>query len=173
MSHLLTLIPDCFEFVRVGGELSGQVDMRGSPRFADLVCSEAAASVVHYRVRGILHEGKPFLEVAASGRLMLSCQRCLGVLEYDVDTVGRLLLVEPGQPLPDDELEEDAFDAVHAVRNFDVVEAVEEELLLALPLAPMHVDCGVPTAKQVGDVKKSPFAGLENLRIQGKGDGKN
>lgn len=166
MSHQLRVIPDPFEFARVGGEIAGEIDAGSLSRFAGLLRADGGASSVQYRLNGAMRDGKAFLDFSISAQLMLTCQRCLGVLECPVEVENSLLLVKPEEALPDEELEDDGFDPVHAGRNFDVLEALEEELLLALPLAPTHSDCSVPVAEASGD-DRSPFAALKNLRIQG------
>ena len=43
---------------------------------------------------------------------------------------------------------------------------IEEELLLALPLAPTHENCSMPAAQENGD-ERSPFAALKGLKPRG------
>lgn len=172
MSHQLKLIPDPIRFACDGGELSGEVGAETLPRLADQLRTEGGSSMVRYRITGCLRDGKPFLIVHVSALLKLTCQRCLSVLACPVETEGRLLLVKVGNPLPDSDLEEDDFDPIHAERDFDVVDAVEEELLLALPLAPTHPDCSAPVAAEPGG-KQSAFAALSNFRAQGRSDSQN
>jgi hypothetical protein len=45
-------------------------------------------------------------------------------------------------------------------------ETIEEELLLALPLAPTHENCSMPAAQENGD-ERSPFAALKGLKPRG------
>jgi uncharacterized protein len=44
--------------------------------------------------------------------LVLECQRCLEALVWPCDVQNRLLLLRSGDPLPEDELENDAVDAL-------------------------------------------------------------
>jgi uncharacterized protein len=81
-----------------------------------------------------------------------------------------LLPVRAGQDLPEDELENDEVDAVEVDGNdgFDVLSLVEDEIILALPIAPRHADCGMPKIETNGDVYgQSPFAALVGLRGKG------
>ncbi|MBB4010888.1 uncharacterized metal-binding protein YceD (DUF177 family) [Niveibacterium umoris] len=79
----------------------------------------------------------------------------------------RFLLVPPGEVIPDDELEEDSFDAIAAERNLDVLALIEDELLLALPISPRHEVCDTPQPRERDD-SASPFAALASLRGAGK-----
>lgn len=166
MSHQPKLIPDPFEFARREDALRGELDARNLPRVQDVLRKTEEVQPVSYALRGYRLEGKSYLAVEASAELLMQCQRCLGDVRCTVEVDTRLLLVPRGEPLPDDELEDDDFDPVHAWRDFDVLAAVEEELLLALPLAPTHEDCSVPVAKGNGD-DASPFAALRGFKASG------
>ncbi|MEN3110101.1 YceD family protein [Uliginosibacterium paludis] len=119
-----------------------------------------------YELHGFRQGDKSYLDIHATAVLPMTCQRCLGEVACTVEGSARLLLVPPGEALPDDGLEEDDFDPVHVWRDFNVLDAVEEELLLALPLAPTHDDCRMPVARENGD-DSSPFAVLKGLRTPG------
>jgi uncharacterized protein len=168
MPHQLRYITDPFEFARAREHISGELDLDVLPRLTDVV-RPGSGLVVRYQVSGAERSGKPFLDLVISAELIMTCQRCLQPLECRTESEGSLLLVRTDKDLPDDALEEDDFDPVHAGRDFDVFAAVEEELLLALPLAPMHDDCEMPVAEESGG-EQSPFAALKSLKIQGGGE---
>ncbi len=82
--------------------------------------------------------GFPELVCQVSGILPLSCQRCLSLLDWDVALDFRLAIVAAESDL--DHVTE-RFDAVVADEHgFSLVEAVTDELLGSLPLAPTHSD---------------------------------
>ncbi len=108
-------------------------------------------------------EGKFFLVLQLTGRLGLRCQRCLEVVMEPLNIASRLLLVAPGQPWPDDELVEDGFDAIEAGKEMALLPMIEEEVLLALPVAPMHEICELPVARHEKN-EPSPFAVLAKLK---------
>ena len=166
MSHQSRVIPDPFEFARRGEDLRGELDARGLPRLATHIQDSGAGQRVDYVLTGRRVEGKSFLDIVATADLNMQCQRCLGDVRCAVEAKSSLLLVPQGEKLPDEGLEEDDFDPVHARRDFDVLGAVEEELLLALPLAPTHDDCNLPAARENGD-ERSPFAVLKGLKPSG------
>ena len=163
MSHQLRLISDPFEFARRGDTLRGELDARCLPRLASQLRDLGEEQKVRFELSGCKVGEKCFIDVLATASLVLPCQRCLGVVSQVVQAESRLLLVPRDEALPDEDLEEDGFDPVHAGRDFDVFEAVEEELLLALPLAPRHDDCSVPAAGDMDD-ESSPFAVLKGLK---------
>ena len=60
-------------------------------------------------------------------------------------------------------LEDDTRDFLPVERELDVVEVVEDEILLALPVAPRHEKCGLPGAADAGE-RINPFAKLAGLK---------
>lgn len=167
MSHQTKVIPDPFEFARRSDVLKGELDARSLPRVLESVRDVGVQQLVRYALTGFRLEGKSYLDVQATADLSFLCPRCLGDVRCTVEAQSRLLLVPKNEALPDEALEVDEFDPVHAGRDFDVLGAVEEELLLALPLAPTHENCSVPAARENGD-DGSPFAVLRGLKTSGK-----
>lgn len=163
MSHQPHVISDPFEFARRGNTQEGELDARDLPRLADSLSGAETVQPVRYELSGFVRDDKCFLAVVASANLTMQCQRCLGEVECLVEVDSRLLLVPKTEDLPDEGLEEDDFDPIHAGHDLSVLGTVEEELLLALPLAPTHENCSVPAAKGDGD-ERSPFAALKGFK---------
>ena len=69
----------------------------------------------------------------------------------------------PGREWPEEELEDDSFDAIEASNEMQVGSLIEDEVLLALPLSPRHDVCGLPRMKDDRQ-DASPFAVLRNLK---------
>lgn len=160
MSHRM-ILPDPLEFARRGESLSGEVALAALPRLADVLA--APSGVARFEVRGESMGRDRFLLLAIVAEPKLRCQRCLGSMGWPLTLDSRLLLVPPGQSLPDDELEDDSSDPIVAERDLDVFALVEEELLLGLPIAPRHKVCETPHGHEQ-DEKASPFAVLARLR---------
>jgi uncharacterized protein len=119
---------------------------------------------VTFRLRGFKGErGEPMLQLEISGLLPLVCQRCLDAVPYDLDVDSQLELVPEGAELSEDELEDDTRDFLPVERELDVAELVEDEILLALPVAPRHEKCGLPGAADAGE-RINPFAALSGLK---------
>jgi len=103
------------------------------------------------------------LHLTVSGTIPLACQRCLEAVPFDLDVDSRLELVPASAELSQDELEDDTRDFLPVERELDVVELVEDEILLALPVAPRHEKCGLPGAANAGE-RINPFAKLSGLK---------
>ncbi|WP_428828056.1 YceD family protein [Azonexus sp. IMCC34842] len=103
------------------------------------------------------------LHLEVSGVIPLACQRCLNAVPHELDVDSLLELVPEGADLSQDELEDDTRDFLPVARELDVVELVEDEILLALPVAPRHEKCGLPGAADAGE-RVRPFATLAGLK---------
>ncbi len=156
------MVVDGLEFARDGRRLAGRVSVGSLPRLIDVLADssgEIAWEVCGERDR----EGKSFLVLRLAGEVGLRCQRCLDKVAEALSIESRLLLVPPGQPWPDEELTEDGFDAVEAGKEMALLPMIEEEVLLALPIAPMHESCE-PPAPATEEQAPSPFAVLAKLK---------
>ena len=155
-------VVDSLVFASVAGRLSGTITIATLGRIADSLASEAGS--LDCVVQGeIDQDGNSFLLLAVAGTLQLRCQRCLESMVLALRIDKRLLLVAPGGMWPDDELENDEFDAIDASKTMMLLPLVEEEVLLALPIAPRHEICE-PPAVMDKDRKPSAFAGLAQFR---------
>lgn len=108
-------------------------------------------------------EGKLYVDLQIQGDLVLQCQRCLEALTWSCDVQNRLLLLGPGEQVPEDELENDDADAIELEARTNLLELIEDEVILALPIVPRHENCETPAGAGV-DEDISPFAVLRNLR---------
>lgn len=155
-------ITDAFVFAREGRVLEGMLPLAALERLHDLVVE--VAGEVHFRLRGFKgSRGEPMLEVQVSGTVPLACQRCLQAISFDLEVDNRLELVPEGADLSQDELEDDTRDFLPVVRELDVLELVEDEILLSLPVAPRHEKCGLPGASESGE-RPNPFAALAGFK---------
>lgn len=115
--------------------------------------------------------GIAWMEGYLTGTLSLCCQRCMQQLLMPIDVTFKLAMIESeseierlGEQYEPLLLEDDSL--------VSVVELVEDELLLALPIVPKHdtVECnaGEEIVEQVVEVKpepkKNPFAVLADLK---------
>lgn len=152
-------VVDALEFAARRRVAEGVVPVAALARLADVADGDALAC----RVEGERdEEGKSWLRLDISGRLVMVCQRCLGAMEFPLRVENRLLLVPPGQPWPEDELSEDGYDAVAAEKEMALLPLIEEEILLALPIAPRHEACEIPALAAGQEL--SPFAVLAKFR---------
>lgn len=158
----LPAVLDGLAFAGEGGVIAGLVPIPAMPRLAEMLASPEGR--LECRIEGQRDgEGKSWLKLGISGEVSLVCQRCLSALAWPLRLESRLLLVAPGQAWPEDELVEDSFDAIPAEKEMALLPLIEEEVLLALPIAPRHETCG-PSAPVVVENEPSPFAALAKLK---------
>lgn len=159
---------DSLDFARNGKHLSGDVPIADLPRLLDAL--ETPRGVLHYTVQGgVDKQGMQFLDVGVVGLCRLRCQRCLDGLDYPVRLDTRLLLRDqPGLDALDDEAgnEEEGFDSILADTHLNVLDMLEEEILLSLPIAPKHElgACQATDGKNTRLDEQNPFAVLAKLK---------
>ena len=119
-------------------------------------------------------EGRATIEVRVEGAVFLACQRCLKPCACAVNEEASLVVVAddtnevPGgyEPLLGD------------AERLSVVEVIEEQVLLGLPLVPMHAtaaECGAAAAALAAvedepavEETQRPFANLRELLEKGQ-----
>ena len=75
------------------------------------------------------------------GVLPLVCQRCLGPLEHPVHIEVLLLLAATQDEVDAAPVEAEGPDSIVAGREMPVLSLVEDEVVLAIPIAPRHPAC--------------------------------
>lgn len=166
-------------FAQKGGQLLGEERLAHFERLIAETHGVGAESRVHFCARGELRVGadgaqQVWMHLSAQAVLALTCQRCLGPTEVPVEFAREFRFVaNEDQAAAEDEICEE--DVLVISRAFDLLELVEDELLMALPIAPMHGVCPVPVRFQAvdsdfdldKDEKPNPFAVLQQLKRNG------
>lgn len=159
------VVINSIEFARNGESLHGRVAVEKLERLRDSVFS--SQGVLDYVLTGRRDEnGRLYLGCVVTGELQLECQRCLEAMSYPVNVESVLELVEDESVQLD---EESLVDVIKANPRFDVLGLVEDEVLLALPMAPMHEsqDCKMKSgAAQADSGKQNAFSALAALKTQ-------
>lgn len=156
------MVVDPFDFARNGRRFEKSLAVSAFPRLAGEAAREDG--ILRVELQGEQgRDGKFYLLLRVNGSLWLHCQRCLEPMEWLCAVAARWLLVPKGQSIPEEELEEESFDAVEVESRQDLMVLVEDEVLLALPVSLRHEICVAPSSVE-GDSKESPFAGLASLR---------
>jgi uncharacterized protein len=149
---------DGLAFARSAGALKGRLGIESLPRLARSGCS---SSVLDFVLVGEINErGKPGVRLAVDGSVRLECQRCLGDIDFPLRLEVRLeLAASEAEALA----AEDDVDRVVAGREMSVAALVEEEVILALPMAPKHAQCRVAAGAERG-AEPSAFQALGALK---------
>lgn len=148
---------DGLQFARERGQCSGRLTIESLSR---LVESGATSAAVEYVLAGDENaEGRPCLRIDVDGTLELICQRCLEAVEHRVEISGELELATEQRAI---DTAEDDVDRVLTGRAMDIRMLIEDELILDLPMIPMHEHCAAAEAGK--SACPSPFASLAALK---------
>jgi uncharacterized protein len=167
---------DVQAFAKAGGVLSGQSSLSEYGRLLDETGRQGAERVVHWQVQGAMRLdasgfSQVWLHLDARVNLPLTCQRCLEAADIDVvvDRDFRFVPTEEQAEAEDEEAEEDV---LALSRDLDLQVLIEDELLMALPLVPLHDTCPTPVKLSAQDAdfdaaeaaKPNPFAVLAGFK---------
>jgi uncharacterized protein len=166
---------DVQRFAEDGGAIDAATPVRSLQRLR-AETEGGDARTVQWRARGELRNPRHiapevWVHLEAEAALPLVCQRCLGPVEVKVgfERSFRFVADEATAAAQDDAAEEEV---LALSRSFDLVELVEDELLMDLPVAPRHETCPQPVKMSVSDAdfeaaeaaRENPFAVLGRLK---------
>ena len=170
-----SLCVDIAAFAKQGGEASGVWPLAA----LDRLCSEthadakpAAGDQIEWRATGEIRarrgaEPQIWLHLACDARLGLVCQRCLQPVDTAVQAQRSFQFVA-GEALAADIDADSEEDVLALSRTLNLIELIEDELLLALPLVPRHPSCPQPLKPpqdaEPFDERANPFAVLGELK---------
>jgi uncharacterized protein len=125
-------------------------------------------------VRGTVRFGQQsgfaVAELSFAGTATVQCQRCMQPMELPLEGTARVALI--GAEADAARVPQELEPVLAPDGRISAAELVEEELLLALPIVPLHEelrDCAVPPSaplaaeSQPEHVTQRPFAGLAEL----------
>ncbi len=176
---------DAAAFAQADAVIEGQTALAELARLAeDLHLPDDAPIQGHvaWTLRGELREPRVgqqpdvWLHLQAKAVVPLTCQRCLGPVDtpIEVDRWFRFVADEAAAEAQDDDCEEDL---LALEPRPDMLAVLEDELLMSLPLVPMHETCpeSVPLIDVAPDTEAQPerphpFAQLARLRGKGPGE---
>lgn len=173
---------DVSAFARAGASLQADEPLTGFARLIEELHPnfvDAGALSVSWAVQGELRPaakgGSPevWLHLRAASTVPLTCQRCLGPVDLllQVNRWFRFVADEATAAAEDDDCEEDL---LPLEPRPNLHELLEDELLMEMPIVPMHETCPVHVPMQVADPevaaddlepqRRNPFAELAKLK---------
>lgn len=163
-------------FAKAGGNIAGCETLARFERLLEEAQGAGAQNPVRFTATGMTRPNgatseQVWLILSAEVALPQTCQRCLGPVDVPVhfEREFRFVVSEEVAEVEDEESEEDV---LVLSRDFNLLELVEDELLMALPVVPKHDVCPGAVKLQVADPdfaedeqeKPNPFAVLEQLK---------
>lgn len=152
-------------------EFSGTLDLAGMQRLKGLL-SKNSGSVIFK----LQFDKDEFDRIHVSGEyktvLWMQCQRCLLPVEVGIDRAVNVTLVTDEDEAA--RISRDIEPLVLTAKKLSLLAFFEDELLLALPLAPIHdtEDCHVKQTNETenrGETQR-PFAILKDLKLNNSND---
>jgi uncharacterized protein len=167
---MLMELPATFDPFRAasGAEvLSGQISAGKFGRLESSVLSIVDDSVSIDLRFGSKPGTKAYLQGTVHVRVELECQRCLGPMAYDLEANIKLAFVR--NESEQEGLPEDLEPLLVEGEGVDLTALIEDELILALPLVPMHPELcrqwqDEEAAEEAEPKKENPFAVLAQLK---------
>ena len=163
-------------FAKAAAALRGVEKLSHFSRLMEESDAAALHTEVHFQAQGEMRPDSAgvlacWVRLQAQTRLPMVCQRCLGPVEMEVqcDRTFRFVATEALAEVEDENSEEDV---LVISKHFDLLSLVEDELLMALPVAPKHSICPQAVTLSVADAdfiavdaeKPNPFAVLGQLK---------
>jgi len=161
---------DNLAFAARGERLQAKLPLSDFPRLSELIASQQTKATtpvgeIEFTLEGEKNVlGQCFLHLTLNASLVTSCQRCLAEMSLALTlNFDYLISNVDADTLEDVEAEVgDDFDIQEISQAMDVKLLVEDEVILALPIAPTHEDDCAPVTMQSGE-KPNPFAALKGL----------
>ena len=159
---------DAFEFSRLKEQAEGELAVADMARLAGETADRSGA-LKWSLIGGTDKVGHPQLKLSVSGQVNLVCQRCLTAMPFEVSSESVLVLAkdEESADAIEELLNDESIDVIVGEAEFNVSYLIEDEALLALPVAPKHDVCPAQAVAESGAAateKVSPFSVLKNLK---------
>ncbi len=153
------LVIDSISFAKKSESLRGKIAISRLERMGKSLASTQGE--IEFQLDGELDgQRRPNLRLSISGQVQLTCQRCLTDFTFPLALENRLVLVARESELPEIEDEDLEADFLVADGKLNVRDLIEDEIILSLPLAPMHSDECVEIRNSAEKNAATPFAKL-------------
>jgi uncharacterized protein len=143
----------------------GFIPLVDFPRLSAESASVSSGDGFDCKIRSWHHDNRSLMEVRIRGRMAIACQRCLDPLGLELEIYKTYVFLRTEGEADEFPLDRDDEEAMVASTHFNLLEAIEDEILLELPHAPKH-PAGQCQLRSLGaDLEKeNPFKVLKNLK---------
>ena len=157
---------------------AGFLSISDLPRLAEEASTVVSGDGFHWELETHFEdssgaEPRQILNLGLEGRLHLICQRCLQDCAIDLDEKRRFILVSTEEEAEDFPLEDEEQEPLVVSQQFNLLETIEDEVLLSIPLIPKHPEgfCephasvfGVEDDEEAPVERENPFNILKNMK---------
>jgi uncharacterized protein len=148
------------------------------PRVAEEVSAVIGGDGFHWDVQTHFEpspgsDPHQIMDLGLKGRLHLTCQRCLQGCAVDLDEKRRFIFLATESQADDYPVEDEDQEPLVASQQFNLLETIEDEILLSIPLIPKHPEgfcephASVFEEEGEGDApaeRENPFNILKNMK---------
>ena len=143
----------------------GFIQLADFPRLSAESASVSPGDGFNCQIVGWHRDDRSFMEVKIQGRMAIACQRCLDPLELGLEIQKTYVFLRTEEEADQFPMDRDDEEAMVASTHFNLLEAIEDEILLALPNAPKHTVGQCQLRPVEADLEKpNPFKVLKNLK---------
>lgn len=179
---------DVAAFARDGQPLQDELRHKDLPRLQNAQMAPGSATdtpALRWKAQGELRPvrgGEPqcWLHLSVQTEVRLQCQRCLDALTLPIDLERHFQFVADEALAAELDGDNDDADILVLDRTLNLLELIEDEVLLDLPIVPMHEECPAPLPMPPDDSLEDlgtdaqqphPFAALAALKAKPSGKG--
>ena len=151
------------DFAARNQTLKGEILLDQMQRLNELLapCEPESKSRVIFNLTGVSKKHQlPSLHLQLEASLPMCCQRCLEVMEVPIKLAFEYVVCAE---MPESIDEVDDVDWVEPSHHMDLVTLIEDELLVALPIAPLHSGECKQLKLESGE-RVNPFSVLKQLK---------
>ena len=157
---------------------AGFLSIPDLPRLANEASTVAAGDGFEWEIETYFEdspgsEPHQIMNLGLKGRIHLVCQRCLQDCAIDLAEKRRFVLVTTDEEADEYPIEDEEQEPLVVNQHFNLLETIEDEVLLSLPLIPKHPDgfCephsstfGVESDEDALNERDNPFNILKNMK---------
>ena len=157
---------------------AGFLSIPDLPRLANEASTVAAGDGFEWEIETYFEdspgsEPHQIMNLGLKGRIHLVCQRCLQDCAIDLTEKRRFVLVTTDEEADEYPIEDEEQEPLVVNQHFNLLETIEDEVLLSLPLIPKHPDgfCephsstfGVESDEEALNERDNPFNILKNMK---------
>ena len=155
---------DPIQLADKGARLCGELPLKGMARLVEMSADADGTVCVDLEFGRGSGDGLRVMRGAITACIYLTCQRCMQPMRVELKSEPRLVLLRAGER--EDLLE--AGEAMLVEHPLTLGALVEHELLLEMPMVPLHPVDRCPAAdrstQQAEAKRSSPFSVLERLK---------
>lgn len=155
------LLINNLEIARKQEQLNGEIDLACFERLLEVTVNQDSSQKIKYELTGTQAKFHlPSLHLTIDAVLPVTCQRCLESMQLALSLNFDYVL---SASEPDEFAGDENIDWLEASQDMNLNDLIEDELLMAVPLAPVHEHACESIKYEAGE-KHNPFDVLQKLK---------